>query len=91
MIKDQHAGRLSILLPVVSIFILMSCSEVKEKADEKWGLLNNKAKKLDSLINSEMIRVEQLDSLVKKEIKKMHKLDSIVDSKSSELDSLLNK
>ena len=72
------------------IFLLLSCSEVKEKTNEKLNLLNRKADKLDSLVNSEMKKVKKLDSMLDTEINKIKSLDSIIHS-SAIADSLLNK
>lgn len=56
--------RLTILLLMVNIFGFFSCTEIKEKADEKWELLNDKAEKLDSVINFEINKLGLLDLLL---------------------------
>ncbi|TRX60632.1 hypothetical protein FNH22_06190 [Fulvivirga sp. M361] len=85
----KQQTRLLMLLTICAIG-LISCSEMREQADEKWKLLNDKVEKADSLINFEMNRVERLDSIINKEMKKINMLDSIIESRSSVLDSILS-
>jgi len=70
--------KISLTLITFGALLLLGCAEVKEKADQKWKLLNEKAEKLDSLVNFEINKVEKLDSMVNKEIEKVKRLDSVL-------------
>lgn len=80
----------NVLFLSISFLVLLSCIEVREKADEKWRQLNDKAERLDSIIDYELDKVERLDSIVNKEIEKVNALDSIIENKTGRLDSLFN-
>jgi peptidoglycan hydrolase CwlO-like protein len=75
---------------VFGLFGLIGCAEVKEKADEKFRLLNDKTQELDSVINHELNKAQQLDSLIDKGREKLNKLDSVIENKSNRIDSLIN-
>lgn len=82
---------LTTLLIAGVIFALFSCAEIKEKVDEKRQQLNDKAEKLDSMINVEMSNKKgQLDSLIDRKMEKANTLDSVIEGNPSRLDSLLN-
>ena len=72
--------KITMLLLISSTFGLIDCTEVRERADEKSKLLNDKAEKLDSVIHFEMNKVEQLDSMINKEIEKIYRLDSVIEN-----------
>lgn len=81
---------LASLLLAGSIPGLVSCTEIRENAYEKWQSFNIKSEKLDSMVNYKLDKVDQLDSMIDREMKKINTLDSIIKSKYSKLDSLLD-
>lgn len=76
---------------ILQLFIITSCGELDKKLEDKLKLVNDKALKLDSLVNNELDKVNSLDSLINKEMKKVETIDSLVDKSSKRIDSLINK
>ncbi|MBS4069697.1 MAG: hypothetical protein KGZ90_00105 [Algoriphagus sp.] len=76
---------------ILLFFIITSCGELDKKLEDKLKLVNDKALKLDSLVNNELDKVNSLDSLINKEMKKVETIDSLVDKSSKRIDSLINK
>lgn len=72
------------------LFALSSCEDLEKKVEEKLDILNEKAAKIDSLVNRELEKVDALDSIINKETEKIQKLDSLIDNSSSRVDSLVN-
>jgi len=83
--------QLNILAIISGVLVLMSCGDIREKANEKLDLLDGKVEKLDSVINSEIDKVEQLDSMINREVEKVNRLDSLIEDKSSKADSILRR
>lgn len=88
--KNRFKPRFKNLLLFNGFWFLLSCSQLHEQASEKMDLLNRKADSLDSLVDSEIARVQKLDSMVEKEFTKLKALDSLI-HKSDIADSLLKK
>jgi hypothetical protein len=59
--------------------LLTACSGAANRVNEKFDLLKNKARELDSIVNAEAARVHQLDSMIYKEVEKVQQLDSIIE------------
>lgn len=79
-----------ILLPLLFVLIFSSCEDLEKKVEGKLDLLNEKAAKIDSLVNRELDKVDVLDSIINKETDKIQQLDSLIDRSSSRVDSLVN-
>lgn len=73
------------------LLVASSCGDLDKKLDDKLKLVNEKALKLDSLVNKELDKVNSLDSLIDKEMKKVETIDSLVNKSSKRIDSLINK
>ena len=76
---------------IVILFVVSSCGDLDKKLEDKLKLVNDKALKLDSLVNNELDKVNSLDSLIDKEMKKVETIDSLVNKSSKRIDSLINK
>lgn len=79
-----------ILLSLLFVLVFSSCEDLEKKVEGKLDLLNEKAVKLDSIVNRELDKVDALDSIINKETEKIQKLDSLIDNSSSRVDSLVN-
>lgn len=88
--------KLSSVLPMKNYILLavlvatVSCGDLNQQVEDKLNLLNNKADKLDSIVNKELDKVHTLDSLIEKEGSKVKRLDSLIDKSTSKLDSIAN-
>lgn len=78
------------ILLLAVIVIATSCGDLNQKVEDKLNLLNNKADKLDSIVNNELKKVNTLDSLIEKEGSKVKRLDSLIDKSTSKIDSITN-
>lgn len=79
-----------ILLALLFVLVFSSCEDLEKKVEDKLNLLNEKALKLDSIVNKELEKVDALDSIINKETDKIQQLDSLIDRSSSRVDSLVN-
>jgi hypothetical protein len=75
---------------LVVLVATVSCGDLNQQVEDKLNLLNNKADKLDSIVNKELDKVNSLDSLIEKEGSKVKRLDSLIDKSTSKLDSIAN-
>ncbi|WP_162343311.1 hypothetical protein [Cyclobacterium salsum] len=75
-------------LPILVLFLLSSCGDLRKKAEDRLNDLQNKAASLDSLVNKEIDKVLTLDSIVNREGEKVKKLDSLLNRASSKMDSI---
>lgn len=75
-------------LPILALFLLASCGDLRKEAEDRLNDLQNKAESLDSLVNKEIDKVLTLDSLVNREGEKVKKLDSLLNNVSSKMDSI---
>lgn len=74
---------------IAGAFILMvSCSDINQKMDEKLDVLSRTVEDLDSLVNTELDKVQQLDTLINRELEKVEKLDSMINQTRSRIDTL---
>ena len=87
--KSQSIHVFPILIGI--LVVISSCGDLEKKLDDKLKLVNDKALKLNSLVNKELDKVNSLDSLINKEMKKMEAIDSIVNNSTKRIDSLVNK
>ena len=79
------------ILPVLFLcFLLTSCESLDKKIEENLNLINEKAMKLDSIVNQELDKVQVLDSIINEESEKIKVLDSLINKSSSSVDSLIN-
>lgn len=79
------------VLPILLVsFILTSCANMEKKIEDNLNVINEKAMKLDSMVNQELNKVNTLDSMINKEAEKIKVLDSLVNKSSSRVDSLVN-
>lgn len=76
---------------ILILLIVTSCGDLDKKLEDKLRLVNDKALKLDSLVNTELDKVNSLDSLINKEMKKVESIDSLVNKSTKRIDSLINK
>ena len=81
---------LKILLSFLLIMVFSSCEDLEKKVEDKLNFINEKAVKLDSLVNRELDKVDALDSIIDIETDKIQQLDSLIDRSSSRVDSLVN-
>lgn len=81
---------LKILLSFLLIMVFSSCEDLEKKVEDKLNFINEKAAKIDSLVNRELDKVDALDSVINKETDKIQQLDSLIDRSSSRVDSLVN-
>lgn len=81
---------LKILLSFLLIMVFSSCEDLEKKVEDKLNFFNEKAAKIDSLVNRELDKVDALDSVINKETDKIQQLDSLIDRSSSRVDSLVN-
>lgn len=80
--------QLKLILPIMLMVLLISCSEMTKKVEDKLNELNNKANSLDTLINKEIDKVMALDSIINLESDKVKVLDSLINKSSSKIDSI---
>lgn len=76
---------------IVILLLVSSCGDLDKKLEDKLKLVNDKALKLDSLVNNELDKVNSLDSLIDKEMKKVETIDSLVNKSTKRIDYLINK
>ena len=81
-------NQIKIMLPLMSMFLFISCGEMTKKVEDKLQDLTNKANSLDTLIKKEIDKVMALDSIINLEGDKIKMIDSLINKSSSKLDSI---
>lgn len=90
MMRSKNKFKVKGILVMGLVFLCLACTSLQDQANEKLKILNQKADKLDSLVNREIEKVEKLDSMLEKELNKVQSLDSLL-FKNPKIDSLMNK
>jgi hypothetical protein len=80
--------QLEIILSFMMMVLFISCSDMREKVEERLNDLNKKAERLDTLLNKEFDKVIALDSIINRESEKVKVLDSLINKSSSRIDSI---
>lgn len=80
-----------VVIAVLAIGFLVSCSESRKRATDRLNEINNQAEEFNSQLDDRLKQVESIDSVVRSGAEQIKQYDSLLQKNTSTIDSIAKK